>query len=104
MRLAKQQISYVDIDDIEVQLSSPEIPDSSVDELYRFGEILFSDVRQTSSQINTKLTSILGWSTATLAFLLFDAHSKNGNSQTVSSYGRCFSAGCNCLVHVGAKE
>jgi hypothetical protein len=77
--LAKQQISYVDIDDIEVQLSSPELPDSSVGELYRFGEIMLSDVRQTSSLLDTKLTSILGWSTATLAFLLLDSNSKAVN-------------------------
>jgi hypothetical protein len=68
----QQLIQSVDIDDIEVQLSNPKTPDDTVDEFYRFGTVLFSEIQQRGAEVDRKLTNVLGWSIATLAFLLMN--------------------------------
>lgn len=69
--MPKQLLHFVDIDTVELRLSDPALPDAMLDELYRFGQILFSEMLSRGSEIDRKLTNMLGWSTATLAFLMF---------------------------------
>jgi len=76
MILKKQLIHPIDIESIEVQLHSPKTPDDVVDEFYKFGSILFSECLQRGSELDRKLTSMLGWSIAALASILLK-HSKS---------------------------
>jgi hypothetical protein len=66
----RQLIHPVDVEATEVQIYSPSTPDDTVEEFYRFGQILFSESLQRASEIDRKLTSMLGWSVAALASLL----------------------------------
>src|ERR1017187_9862737 len=68
--MAKQILRFADIDDIENRLIA--LSDGTIEELYRFGGLMVSEVQQRASDLDSKLTGILGWSVATLAFLLFD--------------------------------
>ena len=61
----------VDIENIELQLSS-ELPSEMVDELYRFGQIIVTDAKTTAGQLDSKLVTVLGWTSAALAFLLLN--------------------------------
>jgi hypothetical protein len=65
----KQILQFVDIDDIELQI--PALNGDTVEELYRFGTLMVSEVQQRASQLDSKLIGIVGWAAATLAFLLF---------------------------------
>ena len=67
---SSQLIDPVDIDAIETRIFNRETPDATVEEFYRFGQILFSECLQRGSEMDRKLTNILVWSTAALAFLL----------------------------------
>ncbi len=67
--LYKPRVSRVDIEDIELQLAS-DIPAETIEELYRFGEIMVSEVQRRCGSLDQKLTSMLGWSAAVLALLL----------------------------------
>lgn len=73
--MPKSQIfRLVDVDSIELQLSSPDTPESTVEEFYRFGTLLFSEIQQRGSEVDRKLTNMTGWSLATLGFVLLDRH------------------------------
>ena len=67
-----QILRFVDVDGIEARLSKAETPDATVEEFYRFGTLLFSEIQQRGSEVDRKLTNALGWSIATLAFLLLN--------------------------------
>ena len=68
--LKPQLIHPVDIEAIEVQIYSPTTPNETVEEFYRFGQMLFSESLQRASEVDRKLTNMLGWSIAALASLL----------------------------------
>jgi len=70
-----QIIHPVDIDTIELRIFDPATSEGTVEELYRFGLALFSEGLHRSSELDRKLTTVLGWAGATLAFLLLN-HSK----------------------------
>jgi hypothetical protein len=65
-----QVLHLIEIDTIEQRLSDPRTPNATVEELYRFGTLLFTELQQRSSETDRKLTNVFGWSIATLAFLL----------------------------------
>lgn len=65
------QIRPVDTQYVKTQLYDPKVTDGIVEELYRFGEMLNSECIQRSAQIDSKLTTMMGWSLAALAALLF---------------------------------
>jgi len=65
-----QLIHFVDIEAIEAQLCSPTTTDAVVEEFQRFGQILFSECLQRGSEVDRKLTTMIGWSVAALASLL----------------------------------
>ncbi len=67
-----QVLRFVDIDSIENRLAKAETPDATVEEFYRFGTLLLSEIQQRGSEMDRKLTNALGWSIATLAFLLLN--------------------------------
>ena len=58
----------VSIEDIEKQVLS--LCDGTVTELYDFGVLMVTEVERRALGIDSKLTSILGWSSAVLGFLL----------------------------------
>jgi hypothetical protein len=68
--MAKQILRFADIDDMENRLIA--LNDGAIEELYRFGGMMVSEVQQRASHLDSKLTGVFGWSVATLAFLLFD--------------------------------
>jgi hypothetical protein len=76
MLFKKQIIHSIDVEEIELKVHSPTTPDDVVDELYRFGAILFSECLQRGSELDRKLTSMLGWSIAALASILLQ-HSRS---------------------------
>lgn len=69
--IAKQSIKYIDLGVIKQHLDR-EISDQSIEEIYRFGSVMLAEVSQRTAQINQKLYSLIGWSAASIAFLLFD--------------------------------
>ncbi len=75
---SEQLIQPVDIDTIELRMYNRDTSDATVEELYRFGQILFQECLQRGSEVDRKLANLLGWSTAALAFLLLN-HSKVEN-------------------------
>jgi uncharacterized membrane protein YgdD (TMEM256/DUF423 family) len=70
--ISPQALRFVEIEAIQERLSTPGIQDATVEEFYRFGTLLFSEIQQRGSEIDRKLTNVLGWSMATLAFLLLN--------------------------------
>jgi hypothetical protein len=64
------QLLLVDVADVERRL--PSLGDDSVEELYRFGTWMVSSAQQRTTRLDAKLTGILGWSSAALAFVLVD--------------------------------
>ena len=71
--MAKRQIvRLVDIETIELRLANPKTQDGTVEELYRFGSLVFSEIQQRGAELDRKLTNFLGWSLATLAFFLIN--------------------------------
>jgi hypothetical protein len=67
-----QVLHLVEPDSIQARLSRRETPVDTVEEFYRFGTMLFSEIQQRGSEVDRKLTNLLGLSVATLAFLLFN--------------------------------
>jgi hypothetical protein len=67
-----QNLRFVEVEDINARLCRPGTPEETVDEFYRFGTLLFSEIQQRGSEVDRKLTNLLGWSIATLAFLLLN--------------------------------
>ena len=68
--MSSQLIQTVDVADVEVRLLS--VGDASVEELYRFGALMVSSAQLRTARLDAKLTGILGWSSAALAFVLVD--------------------------------
>jgi hypothetical protein len=68
--LAPQRIDLLSLEEIRHQLGKDTISDQTVEQLYRHGEFMLDEVSQRADQIDHKLYSILGWSSATSAFLL----------------------------------
>lgn len=67
----KRIVRYVSIKDKQEQIVS--LGSDTVDELYEFGTLLLAEVQGRSAALDSKLTSILGWSSALLGFLLVGA-------------------------------
>jgi len=101
-----QVLRLVEVESIHARLSEPGTPEDSVDEFYRFGALLFSEVQQRGSEIDRKLTNLLGWSIATLAFLLLN-HSRFGPIGTYSWIAMVtasvFSFGCISVAAFAVK-
>lgn len=76
--MPRQKLHFVDIEDIETQMASG-IPNETLEELYRFEELMLTEGQQRTTQLDFKLTSILGWSSAALAFLLLSGQAQNVN-------------------------
>jgi hypothetical protein len=68
--MREQLIHFVDIEAIELQLCSPATSDAVVEEFQRFGQVLFAECLQRGSEVDRKLTTMIGWSVAALASLL----------------------------------
>ena len=66
--MADQLVQTVDVAEVEFRL--PSLADDSVEELYRFGTLMVSSAQLRTARLDAKLTGILGWSSAALAFLL----------------------------------
>jgi len=81
-----QVLRFVPIGSIQDRLSAWETKDETVDEFYRFGSLLFSEIQQRGSEVDRKLTNALGWSIATLAFLLLN----QPRFAQIGSYARLF--------------
>jgi hypothetical protein len=60
----------VDVDAVEVMLSG-QIASDLVEEYYRFGALVLSEVQNMASQIDGKLTTVLGLASGILISLLF---------------------------------
>jgi hypothetical protein len=71
-RMPDQKIRPVDVAEIEILL--PSLADDSIEELYRFGSLMVSGSQQRALRLDSKLTGILNWSSAVLAFVLIDAN------------------------------
>ena len=69
---SSQLIGAVDVETIELRIFNRDTPEATIEEFYRFGQILFTECLQRGSEVDRKLTSALGWSTASLAFLLLN--------------------------------
>lgn len=67
-----QLLQFVEIASIKDRLELPGTPEETVDEFYRFGTLLFAEIQQRGSEVDRKLNNALGWSIATLAFLLLN--------------------------------
>jgi hypothetical protein len=67
-----QILRFVDAESIYARLARPEIPEATIEEFYRFGTLLFTEIQQRGSEVDRKLNNALGWSIATLAFLLLN--------------------------------
>lgn len=72
---AGQVIHPVDVAEIETLL--PSLVDESVEELYRFGTLMVSAAQQRALRLDAKLTGILNWCSAMLAFVLIDANASH---------------------------
>lgn len=68
--MGEQIFKPVDAEDIRNRLSDPALDQVVVDDLFQFGSLVLAEVRQRISWVESKLTIILGWSMAGLAFLL----------------------------------
>lgn len=79
MLVTRQLINCLEPTYIQHDLES-EISDGAVDEIYRFGQIMLTEVNQRVGQIDQKLYSVLGWSSASIAFLLLE---KNASTAPV---------------------
>jgi hypothetical protein len=64
------EVRLIDVDEIETMLSGS-LPDELVEEYYRFGSLLLSEVQNMASQIDGKLTTVLGLASGMVVFLLF---------------------------------
>jgi hypothetical protein len=60
----------LEIDNIELRLSDPIVSDSTIEELYRFGALMFAEIQQRGSETDRKLANLLGWSIASLGFVV----------------------------------
>jgi hypothetical protein len=69
---ADQIIRPINVPDIELEL--PSLAKEAVEELYRFGQIMVSSSQQRALRLDAKLTGVLNWSSAVLAFVLIDAN------------------------------
>jgi hypothetical protein len=68
--MPQQVLNYVDLEAVELRLADPSISPELVEEYYRFGQVLFSEMLSRGADVERKLTNMLGWSTASLGFLL----------------------------------
>jgi len=59
----------VDVAALEKQLADLH-SDATAEQLFKFGLLLMTEVQQRTGQIDSKLTSTLGWTSAMLAFLI----------------------------------
>jgi hypothetical protein len=77
--MARSQILHlVDVAGIKKRLELSGTPEETVEEFYRFGTLLFSELQQRGAEVVRKLTNTLGWSIAVLGFLLLDQQSRIG--------------------------
>jgi hypothetical protein len=68
--MSVEQLQLVDIEDIEIRLSG-DIAADLVEEYYRFGTVLLSEVQAATSQIDGRLVTALGLAVGLLVSLLF---------------------------------
>ncbi len=73
MASVDQLVRPVDVAEIELRLPSL-AREGLVEELYSFGTLMVSSAQQRAVRLDTKLTGVLNWSSAMLAFLLIDAN------------------------------
>ncbi len=66
----KQIHNKIDIETVEFRLDDPGTSKELVEEFYRFGQILFSEMLSRGAEVDRRATNMLGWSTATAAVLL----------------------------------
>jgi hypothetical protein len=81
----EQFVHTINVEDAENTLMH--LDSQALERLYGFGQILFGEVQQRSSQLDSKLTSILGWSSAMLAFLVLDLGTHTRGAINVSLIG-----------------
>ena len=74
-----QIIKLIDIESMEFEIYGASMCKATVDELYEFGKIMFSESQTRSSQLDSKLVTMLGWSGATLTFLLLNHAAHDGS-------------------------
>lgn len=70
-----KSLTLLDVDQIELMLSG-DIDEALVEEYYRFGTFLVSELQTVGSQIEGKLTALLGLSVGVLVSLLFGTNLK----------------------------
>jgi hypothetical protein len=79
--LPRDKIVQVNVDDVIRYLNNN--PDQkTIDQLYDFGKLLLDQIRGLKNSYDSKLTSCLGWGTATLAILLAGASNWMGTTGT----------------------
>lgn len=59
----------LDIESIELKLADPSTTATLVEEYYRFGQLLVSELASRSGEVERKLITLMGWSLAGLGFL-----------------------------------
>jgi len=69
----EKAVRLADIEQIELMLSGG-IREGLVEEYYRFGSIVLSEVQSAGNQIEGKLTALLGLACGMVAFLLFSTN------------------------------
>lgn len=67
--LPHDKVAQIDVDDVLAFLNA-DPPSEVVDQLYDFGKLLLDQIRGLRNSYESKLSSCLGWGTATLAILL----------------------------------
>jgi len=101
-----QVLRLVEVGSIKDRLSRPGTPEETVEEFYRFGTLLFSEIQQRGSEVDRKLNNALGWSIATLAFLLLNK-SRFGSSGSyvwiATITAAIFSFGCTAVAAIAVK-
>jgi hypothetical protein len=104
MASADQIIHPVEVSDIESRL--PSLARESVEELYSFGALMVSSAQQRAIRLDTKLTGILNWSSAMLAFVLIDASvsHQHGGSLAVSALAMIAAIASVACSYVGLKS
>lgn len=69
--MSKSEIpDSADVEEIETRIFDPTTPDDSIEEFYRFGQLLLSELQQRWSEIDRKLAILLGWSIGAIGILL----------------------------------
>jgi hypothetical protein len=78
--MATNNLSKAEVRDLIYSYEKPEV----TNQLYDFGKMLLEEVQSRSSRINSQSVSVLGWSTAILAFLFAGIDRFSGGSRYFS--------------------